>query len=108
MLDPATQLLDTTATLDAELSPRKMDLVGVAGVIEILTKYGVVNRKTHKPLSMGWVSKLTQDDPTFPKPWIQESARRLWRRQDVEAWVPTYDQKDGPKFRKPPATRRKG
>ena len=93
----ATKFADMGATLDAELSPRKLDLVGVKGIVEILTRAGKVNRKTGEPLTLSSVSLLTQRDPTFPKPWIEESARRYWRRADVEKWVPTWDQRDGPK-----------
>lgn len=98
--DCATQLPDMTATLYAELSPRKLDLVGVGEVLEILTKHGIRNRKYGTPLGLSWVSRLTLDDPTFPKPWIEKSARRYWRRADVEQWVPTYIQKDGARPKK--------
>ncbi len=83
-------------TLDAIVSPRKLDLVGVVGVMEILEKHGKKNPRTGKPYTIAGVSKITFNNPTFPKPWITGSARRLWRRADVERWAPTYERHDGP------------
>ena len=86
-------------TLDVELSPRKLDLIGVKGIIEILAEAGKVTRRgprVGQPLSMSAVYQLTVRNSTFPKPWIARADRPLWRRADVLDWVPTWNQKDGP------------
>lgn len=102
------RLVDTAVTLDFEVSPRRLDLVGVSDLPEVFASVGKVNQRGDRkgmPLSIPRLSNLSRTDPTFPKPWVQKSLRRFWRRADVIAWAKAWDQKDGPRFRTPPESR---
>jgi predicted DNA-binding transcriptional regulator AlpA len=51
------------------------DLVGAAEVAKML---GVVRQYVHR---------LSQEDPTFPKPVAELAAGRVWKRADIVKWA---------------------
>lgn len=97
--EPFSQLTDAAVTLDAEVSPRKLDLVGVSDLPGVFASVGKVNKETGDPLSIPRLANLTKNDPSFPRPYIQKSLRRFWKRADVIEWARAWDQKEGPRFK---------
>jgi predicted DNA-binding transcriptional regulator AlpA len=51
------------------------ELVGAAEVAQML---GVVRQYVHR---------LSQEDPTFPRPVAELAAGRVWKRADIEKWA---------------------
>src|SRR6266567_91898 len=96
-LHAVSQSIDTAVTLEPEVSPRKLDLVGVTDLPEVFASVGKVNRETGEPLSVPRLSNLSKNDPKFPKPWIEKPLRRYWRRAAVLDYARGWDQKDGPR-----------
>ncbi|PZR71772.1 MAG: hypothetical protein DLM66_00090 [Candidatus Dormiibacter spiritus] len=95
-----TTFLESADTIPDEVSPRRLDLVGYEEIREILAEMGKVNRDG-EPLSYKRVTVITKGgtNPPFPKPHVVFNdglrPRRAWRRADVIAWAPTWDQRPG-------------
>jgi predicted DNA-binding transcriptional regulator AlpA len=51
------------------------ELVGTAEIAQML---GVVRQYVHR---------LSQEDPTFPKPVAELAAGRVWKRADIVKWA---------------------
>jgi len=96
-LDLGTNSTDITATIPDEVSPRKLDLVGVRGIVKVFTEEGKVNRQTGAPLTEQRVMEIVKR-PGFPRP-IPVGSRRAWRTAEVREWARKWEQKDGPPFK---------
>ncbi|MGH7642589.1 MAG: helix-turn-helix transcriptional regulator [Candidatus Dormibacteria bacterium] len=66
------------------------ELVGIAETARML---GVSRQRVHQ---------IAGTNPEFPKPVAELAAGRIWRRQEVEAWIGAHPdrQKSGPKGRR--------
>src|SRR5207253_2367384 len=100
-LDLGTNSTDITATIPDEVSPRKLNLVGIRGIVKVFTEEGKVNRKTGEPLTEQRVMEIVKHSK-FPKVWTYVGTRRAWREADVREFAKNWDQKDGPPFKELP------
>lgn len=57
------------------MPPRELAAVAVAEIADML---GVSSNRVHQ---------LIRDDPTFPAHAQELKAGKIWRKEDVEAWI---------------------